>query len=84
MQASLVTQMVKNPPAMWETGFDPWVKKILWRRAWQPTLLFLPGKFHGQRSLAGYSPWSPKELDTNEQLSRHKIGSQIKIKFIPI
>ena len=37
-------------------GFDPWVRKILWRRAWQPTPVFLPGKFHGQKSQAGYSP----------------------------
>ena len=38
------------------TGFDPCVGKILWRRAWQITLVFLPGECHGQRSLAGYSP----------------------------
>ena len=37
-------------------GVDPWVRKILWRRKWQPTPVFLPGKFHGQRSLVGYSP----------------------------
>ena len=37
--------------------FNPWVGKIPWRRKWQPTPAFLPGKFHGQRSLAGYSPW---------------------------
>ena len=37
-------------------GFDPWVRKIPWRRAWQPTPVFLPGESHGQRSLAGYSP----------------------------
>ena len=37
-------------------GFNPWVRKIPWRRAWQPTLVVLPGEFHGQRSLAGYSP----------------------------
>ena len=37
--------------------FDPWVRKIPWRRKWQPTPVFLPGKSHGQRSLAGYSPW---------------------------
>ena len=36
--------------------FDPWVGKIPWRRAWQPTPVFLPGESHGQRSLAGYSP----------------------------
>ena len=38
-------------------GFDPWVGKIPWRRKWQPTLIFLPGKSHGQRSLEDYSPW---------------------------
>ena len=37
-------------------GFTPWVE-ISWRRKWQPTLVFLPGESHGQRSLAGYSPW---------------------------
>ena len=45
-------------------GFDPWVRYlqgIPWRR--QPTPVFLPGEFHGQRSLAGYSPWGCKELD---------------------
>ena len=46
--------MVKNLPAMHETWFSPWVGKIPWRRAWQLTLVFLPGEFHGQRSLAGY------------------------------
>ena len=40
--------------------FIPWVKKIPWRREWQPTPVFLPGKSHGQRSLAGYSPWGRK------------------------
>ena len=49
-------------------GFDPWVWKILWRRKWQLTPVLLPGKFHGQRSLVGYSPWCPKESDTTEQL----------------
>ena len=45
-------------------GFDPWVGKIPWRRAWQPTPVFLLGESHGQRSLAGYSPWGVKELNT--------------------
>ena len=49
--------------------FDPWVRKILWRRKWKPTPLFLPGESHGQRSLAGCSPWGFKESDTTEQLS---------------
>ena len=44
-------------------SFDPWVGRIPWKRKWQPTLLFLPGKFHGNRSLVGYSPWGQKELD---------------------
>ena len=47
-------------------GFDPWVRKIPWRRAWQPTPVFLPGGSHGQRSLAGYSPWGHKESDTTK------------------
>ena len=42
-------------------GFDPWVGKIPWRRKWQSTPVLLPGKFHGQRSLVGYSPWGRKE-----------------------
>ena len=37
-------------------GFDPWVRKISWRKAWQPTPAFLPEESHGQRSLVGYSP----------------------------
>ena len=44
--------------------YHPWVGKILWRRKWHPTPVFLTGKSHGQRSLAGYSPWSHKESDT--------------------
>ena len=61
---------VKNPPANAgdgrDTEFDPWVGKIAWKRKWQPTPVFLPGKFHGQRSLAGYSPWGCKESDKTE------------------
>ena len=48
--------------------FNPWVRKIPWRRKWQPTPVFLPGKPHGQRSLVGYSPQGSKESDTTEQL----------------
>ena len=46
--------------------FNPWVGKIPWRRAWQPTPVFLPGEVHGQRNLGGYSPWGCKESDTTE------------------
>ena len=54
--------------------FDPCVGKIPWRRAWPPTPVFLPGESHGQRSLAGYSPWSRKELDMTEQLNSNSIS----------
>ena len=50
-------------------GFDPWVRNIPWRRKGQPTPVSLPGKFHGQKSLAGYSPWGRKESDMTEQLN---------------
>ena len=53
-------------------GFDPWIGKIPCRRAWQPTPVLLPGESHGQRSLAGYSPWGHKEWDT-ERLT-HRAG----------
>ena len=43
---------------------DPWVRKIPWRRKWQRTPVFLPGKSHGQRSLAGYSPWGLRKIWT--------------------
>ena len=43
---SLVAQTIKNLPAMEETEFNPWVRKILWRRKWQSTPLFLPGESH--------------------------------------
>ena len=56
-------------------GFDPWVRKILWRRKWQPTLVFLPGKSYEQRSLVGYSLWSHKRVwycnATKQQQSIH-------------
>ena len=65
-----VALVVKNPPANAEDikrcGFQIWVRKIPWRRAWQPTPVFLPGESHGQISLAGYSPWGHKESDTTE------------------
>ena len=49
--------------------FDAWFGIIPWRSKWQTAPVFLPGKFHGKRSLAGYSPWGLKESDTVEQLS---------------
>ena len=55
--------------------FDPWVGKIIWRKEWQPIPVFLPGEFHGQRSLMGHSPWGRKELNTTEPLTLHYLAS---------
>jgi len=68
-----VALVVKNPLANTgdkRHGFDSWVRKIPWRRKWQPTPVFLPGESHGQRSLTGYSLWSRKEADMIEQRAR--------------
>ena len=54
--------------------FNLWVRKIPWNRKWQPTLVFLPGKSHEQRSLAGYRSWDHRESDTPE----HKPHRYIK------
>ena len=48
--------------------FDPWVRKIPWRRQWQPTPVLLPGKSHGWRSVVGCNPWGRKESDMTERL----------------
>ena len=64
-----MAQKVKNLLAGKETQFDSWIGKIPWRRECLPTPAFLPGKFHGQGSLVGYSPWGHKELDMSERLT---------------
>ena len=51
--------------------FNPWIRKILWRRKWQPTPVFLPGESYGQRSLVGCSSWGCKESNRTEQVSTH-------------
>ena len=64
-----IVLMTKNLPdnaGDIEIRFNPWVRKIPWSRKWQPAPVFLSGKFHGQRTLVGYSPWGHKELDTTE------------------
>ena len=83
IQASPVAQVVKNPPAMQETQemqvFDLGVRKFRWRRKWQPTPVFLPGKFHGQRHLVGHSPWGRKESDKTEHTH-----ADMQDKFCPV
>ena len=61
--------MIKNLPAMQETWVQPLVGKILWRRKWEPTPVFLPGESHGQRSLVGCGPWGHRESDMTGQLT---------------
>ena len=68
MWASLVAQLVKNLPAMWETWFNPWVGKIPWRRERLPTPVFWPGEFHGLYSVGH------KESDTTERLNNRKLS----------
>ena len=64
-----VAQPVENLPVMKDTWFEPCVRKIPWGRAWQPTPVFLPGEFYGQRRLVGYSSWGRKEWDITERLT---------------
>ena len=67
--------MVKNLPANagdTRQGFDPWVRKIPCKRAWQPTPVFLPGESHGQKTLEGYSPWCYKESDMTKLLTHRR------------
>ena len=73
--ASMVAQMVKNLPVMRET----WFRFLAWEdpleEAWAPTPVFLPGEFHGQRSLAGYSPWGHKSWTPEGLSTAQHVGS---------
>ena len=66
---------------------DPWIRKSLWRRKWQPTPVILPGEFHGQRSLAGYSPWGCKsQAWLSNYHSSHTtslLSRRVPISFLP-
>ena len=66
-------------------GFDPWIRKIPWRRKWQPTAVFLLGKSCGQRSLVGYIPWSHRgghDLETKQQQWwKHKMGGWLWLRW---
>ena len=74
--------VVKNLPANTRDTRDPWAGEVPWGRKWLPTPVFFPGKFHGHKSLVGYSPWGHKELDMAEWWSRTFIS--ILSTFIPL
>ena len=90
--ASLVTQMVKNLPAMQKTRVWSLCREDPRRREWQPTPVFLPGEFHGQRSLVGYSLWSCKRIRHNwatnafltetTKLSSYKVAAEISMQQV--
>ena len=66
-----MAESVKNLPAVRETQVRSLGQKTLWRREWLRTPVFLPGEFHEERSLAGYSQWGCKELDTTVTFTSH-------------
>ena len=72
MIQSLVIRYFFSYTRMWslivimKIAYSSWVGKMPWRRAWQPTPVFLPGESHGQRILVGYNPWGGKESNTTE------------------
>ena len=85
MEAFQVALVVKNLPAtagdVKSHGFHLWVWKIPWRRAWQPTPVFLPGEYHGQRSLVGHGPRGHGESDTTEITEHACIRSEFITEF---
>ena len=74
--SSVASQYPRTKAKVRRCGFTSWVGKIPWRRKWQPTPVFLPGKSHGQRSLGSYSPWGHKESDVTDRLSVHNNGGK--------
>ena len=77
--ASAVTNLLsmQGDPGNMGHAFDLWIRKSPWRRKWQPTPVFLPGKSHGQSSLSGYNPWGCKELGMAEGLNRSIITESL-------
>ena len=72
-----MVRVVKNLPANagdMRREFNPWVRKIRWKRAWQPSPAFLPREFHRQRSQAGYSAEGRKELNVTEHSCTDPLG----------
>ena len=79
-----VAQSLRQCRRLRKHRLNPWVRKIPWRRRWQPTPVFLPGKFLGQRSLAGYSPWDCRESDTTERLNHNNKESGSLLAWWPL
>ena len=77
--------MIQSPPASIEDARDvvliPRSGRIPWSRKWHPTPVFLSGKFHGQRTLAGYSSWGCKELDTTERESTYHHTNRAQVYY---
>ena len=74
-----MAQMVKRLPTMWETGVRSLGQED---SPQQPTPVLSPGKFHGQRSLVGYSPWGRQESDTTERLYFHFSSHRMAVNII--
>ena len=72
---AVVKNLSANARGTRSHGFNSWVRKIPWSRKWQPTPVYLPIKFNGQRSMVGYSSWYCKELDTTEHIHTHTHSS---------
>ena len=79
--AQTVKKSVCNAGDTGYVGLIPGSGRVPWRREWQPTPVFLPGEFHGQRSLAGYSPWDNKELGTTEWLIHTPLIKDLFLSF---
>ena len=80
--ASFVAQMVKNMPKVQETPVQSLSQENPWRKEWLPTLVFLPGKSHGQRNLEGYSPWGSQRVRHNRATNIFTTNIQIrKVRF---
>ena len=79
----MVNTLLANAGEAKDAGSIPWVRKIPWRRKWQPTPLHLPGNFHGQRSLAGYSPWGHTHACTlGNELHENKLIGQSQVNHL--
>ena len=81
-RASLVAQRLKGLPVCGRPMFDPWFRKIPWKRKWQPTPVFLPGESHGGRSLVGYSSWDRKESNNWATSLSHLVSIYVGHKYI--